>query len=273
MKLAELQTEFRHWLVASSGAVESRLDARARPGLAVYQNNYRSQLVGCLQVTYPLLRRWIGDEAFLRAAITHIDSRPPCAWTLDAYGVDFGETLQAMFPHNPDVHELAWIEWALSESFVAADAKPTFAHELHNVDWDNARLRLHPSLRLHTATTNAEAIWSALQEGTESPESEMLDASAGLIAWRRGFTSRLKIIDIEEYAALQSLRDDDRFASLCEALIEHLGEEAGIAKAGGLLADWLAAGIVIGVDSRAALDQLSPDGERPPPIQVVSLPH
>jgi hypothetical protein len=44
---------------------------------------------------------------------------------------------------------------------------------------------------------------------------------------------------------LLSLRDDGRFDVLCDALVEHLGEDAGVAKAGELLADWLAAGLVV----------------------------
>jgi hypothetical protein len=248
MKLAELQSEFHHWLVASSDALETCLDALAKPGLTIYQNNYRTQLVNCLQVSFPQLRTWLGDEAFLEAAIAHIDRRPPHAWTLDAYGADFGDTLQAMFPHNPDIHELAWIEWALSESFVAADADLLPNDELWKVDWNTARLRLAPSLRHHAATTNVMAIWSALQDGAELPESAMLEAPGGLIVWRRDFTSRLQAIDAVGYAALLALQEDHHFDHLCEVMVEHLGEEAGVAKAGALLADWLTAGIVVGVE-------------------------
>jgi hypothetical protein len=203
-------------------------------------------LVGCLQLSFPQLRAWLGHENFMDAAINHIDRHPPHAWTLDAYGIDFEQTLQERFPHNPDIHELAWIEWALSESFVAADAINMSSEALQAVDWDTARLCLHPSLRLRTGTTNAETIWSALQDGAEPPESEMLQTPGALIVWRHEFTSRLKWIDTVEYAALLSLRDDDRFTSLCDALVEHLGEEDGIAMAGKLLADWLSAGIVAG---------------------------
>lgn len=248
MKLAELQRDFQHWLVASSGALEMRLADRAKPGLVIYQNNYRTQLVNCLQVSFPQLRAWLGDEVFLEAAITHIDSRPPHAWTLDAYGADFGDTLRAMYPHNPDIHELAWIEWTLSESFVAADAAPMPTGELGTIDWGTARLRLNPSLRHHAATTNVTAIWSALQDGTELPDSTMLEVPSGLIVWRPDFTSRLQTIDAEGYAALLSLYDDNHFEHLCETLVRQLGEESGIAKAGALLADWLAAGIVTGVE-------------------------
>ncbi len=249
MKLAQFQQEFRHWLVTAEGTLEKRLDAHSEAGLAIYQNNYRSQLITCLKVSYPLVLTWLGEEVFIQLAIAHIDSRPPHAWTLDAYGADFGETLRTMLPHNPDVHELAWIEWSLSESFVAPDAGVIANDELLKIDWDIASLQLSPSLRQHAASTNAHAIWSALQDGAEVLEGEMLDAPGGLLVWRREFTSRVRFIDAVEHAALLSMRDDGRFTALCDALVEQLGEDEGVARAGALLADWLAAGIVVGVDA------------------------
>jgi hypothetical protein len=67
------------------------------------------------------------------------------------------------------------------------------------------------------------------------------------VVWRTGFTSRLKRVDAVAYAALCSLRDDDRFAALCDTLVQRLGEEDGVAKAGQLLAEWIGAGIVTAV--------------------------
>lgn len=241
MNLIDMQRDLRAWLVNSTN------DGPASVGLTVYQNNYRAQLVGCLQASFPQLQAWLGEELFLKAAITHIDSHPPHAWTLDAYGIDFGVTLKSMFPHNPDVHELAWIEWALSESFVALDSPQVSSETWQGVDWDTARLSLSPSLRQCAVSTNANDIWSALEGGAAAPESEMLEAPGGLIVWRSGFTCRIKAIDSVERAALLSLRDNPRFSALCEALVEHLGEEAGVAKAGAFLADWIAGGVVVGV--------------------------
>lgn len=249
MNLIDIQRGLRAWLVSSATGTQAHLGASAAAGLTVYQNNYRTQLVGCLQTSFPQLRAWLGDELFLKAAIAHIDSHPPHAWTLDAYGVDFGDTLKSIFPHNPDVHELAWIEWALSESFVAADAPHVSGETWHEVDWDRARLTLSPSLRQCPMSTNANDIWSALEDGVAAPESEMLEVPGGLIVWRSGFTCRIRSIDSVEHAALLSLRDDARFGALCDAMVEHLGEEAGIAKAGAFLADWIAGGIVVGVRS------------------------
>jgi hypothetical protein len=253
MKLADLQRDFRDWLTGGSMEASMHFGPQARRGLEVYQNNYRSQLVGVLQTSYPHLLTWLGSERFLQAAAIHIDSHPPQSWTLDAYGDDFADTLRAMLPHNPDAHELAWIEWSLAQSFVAADAGALAGEELANVDWETARLQLAPSLRQHRATTNAAALWGALDQGDAVPESEMLPSPCGLITWRQGYRCRLKQIDAIEHTALLLLHDDDRFSALCDALVEHLGEEAGVARGGQLLAEWMAAGIVTGIISTRSM--------------------
>ncbi|CDG85942.1 HvfC/BufC N-terminal domain-containing protein [Janthinobacterium agaricidamnosum] len=255
MTLAQLQRDFQSFLVSASADAAQRLsvnsgscpDCGASPGLAVYQNNYRAQLVGCLEASFPQVRGWIGADAFLAAAIEHIDTHPPHSWTLDAYAVDFHRTLNAHFPDNPDVHELAWIEQALAEAFVAPDAAPLALDALAAVDWDSVRLRLAPSLASHAATTNAEQIWSALWQQEAVPESAMLEQPGGLLVWRRGYQSCLKQVDLLEYQALLQLRQDGSFAALCDWLVERLGDEAGIARAGALLAGWLAGELITGI--------------------------
>ena len=243
MKLAELQRGMRAWLVGAAPDAGA-----ASAGLAVYQNNYRAQLMGCLELSFPQLRSWIGEHAFLRAAVTHIDSHPPHAWTLDAYAAGFGATLAEVFPDNPDVHELVWIEHALAEAFVAPDAAPLTVAALATVDWDTARLQLTPSLLTRAATTNADSVWSALHSGAAVPEGEMLAEPAGLVVWRRGFTSCLRQVDDIEYAALLHLQGNGSFAALCDMLAARLGEADGIGKAGSLLAAWLANELITGVD-------------------------
>ena len=246
MNLAELQHTFSNWLVNASDE-SAQLLGNHTAGLAVYQNNYRAQLVGCLEQAFPNLRRWVGEEAFLAASITHIDSHPPHAWTLDAYPEGFYATLKDVFPHNPDVHELAWIESALNEAFVASDAQPLATQTLAELDWETAVLRLTPSLRCHGLTTNAEAIWSALWQEMAAPEAVMLEQAGGLLVWRRQFTSRLRQVDALELEALQQVHADGSFSGLCELLVERLGEEAGVMQAGEYLATWLGSELIVGV--------------------------
>lgn len=244
MNLAAIQAGFHGMLTAAAPAD----GVPAGVGRAVYQNNYRAQLVGCLQESYPQLRRFIGEEAFLHAAAVHIKRRPPYAWTLDAYADDFSATLHILFPDNPDLHELAWIELALGQAFVAPDAAPVAAAALAAIDWDRARLQLTPTLRLHSASTNAGDVWFALN-ANGAAESEMLPATGGLMVWRRGFVSCLRVLDPVEHAALLHLQRDGTFAGLCALLVERLGEEQGIISAGAMLADWLASELVTGVEN------------------------
>lgn len=247
--LADMQRSFSDWLMHAHDDNQQRLGLGSSRGLTAYQNNYRTQLVHCLKASYPQLLAWLGEKVFLEAAVQHVDRHPPSSWTLDAYGENFCDTLRSRYPHNPDLFELAWIEWSLSEAFVAPDATSMTLDQLADIDWDSARLHLSPSFRQHSATTNAAAIWSALQEGNEPPEAEMLDAPAGLVVWRREFLCQIRPIDAIEHAALRTLRDDGRFSRLCDALVEQLGHEQGVERAGSLLANWLVSGIVVAVKS------------------------
>jgi hypothetical protein len=253
MRLIELQSGFRRWLTSGSTEADARLADGQRAGLEVYQNNYRSQLVGCLEQSYPQLRTWLGDGVFLHAAKTHIDRQAPHAWTLDAYGEEFGATLRVLFPNNPDLQELAWIEWALATAFVARDAQPIDAAALAAIDWDSARLTFTPSLQVAPLTTNAADIWWAMNDQAGRPEGQMLAAPGGVIAWRRGHVSCLRTLDALELRALQQVRADGSFTNLCDTLVAELGENDGVAKAGALLGDWISSDMICGLDDEGVL--------------------
>lgn len=239
MNLAQMQRDFQSWLVTASSDAASRLGNGSSAGLNVYQNNYRVQLIDCLEAGYPHVRTWLGEEAFLAAAVAHIDGNPPHAWSLDAYGDNFDATLISLYRDNPDLRELARIELALARAFVAPDGEVLNADALAQIDGDTATLRLAPSLELLRATTNAAEIWSALQRGEALPESVMLAEPAGVVVWRKEYTVFLDTADALEYAALLQLQSDGSFARLCGMLVERLGEEEGIAKAGALLVSWI----------------------------------
>jgi hypothetical protein len=249
MSLRDMQRDFRLWLLSGSPDAAARLPGAHGAGLAVYQNNYRAQLVGCLRASYPLLHARMGEAAFLQAAVRHINTHPPHDWTLDAYALEFGATLASLFPDNPDLHELAWIELALGAAFVALDAAPVTPALLATLDWEHALLTLAPSLRIAPAATNAAAVWQALSDGEPAPEAEMLAEPGMLVVWRSGYLSCLRATDAIEGAALAALGDEGSFAAMCALLAERLGEDAGIARAGALLADWIGAGLITGAAS------------------------
>jgi hypothetical protein len=247
MTLIEFQRDMCGWLVREDADAVARFGQRAAPGLRVYQNNYRAQLVACLEESFAQTRAWIGGEAFHRAVVAHIDRVPPSSWTLDAYPRDFPATLVSLYPGDPEVGELAWIDLALGEAFVAADAAVLTASDLVDTDWDRAILHLTASVALGELTTNATAIWSALANGEVPPAVEPLPEPGAILVWRDDHAARFRAIDQQERSALLAVLSGLRFSGLCAAMVEAFGEEAGVARVGQLLGQWLADGMITGV--------------------------
>lgn len=250
MSLLALQRDLRAWLVREDGDAAARLGHRAMPGLRVYQNNYRAQLVACLEDGFERTRDWIGGDAFHHAVIVHIDRLPPSSWTLDAYARDFPATLALLYPGDPEVAELAWLDMALAEAFVAPDAVALTADDGVGVDWDRAILRITPTLDLGDLATNATAIWTAMAVGETPPAVVLLPEPGAILVWREGEVSRFRAIDQLEHQALLSIRSGLPFASLCAAMVDALGEQAGIARAGQMLGEWLRDGMIVGIEEQ-----------------------
>ena len=250
MTLAAVQRDFESWLRTGDDDVAARFGDRAQPGLLVYQNNYRAQLVACLTDIFERVQSWLGETAFLAAVAKHVDQTPPTRWTLDAYSLDFPATLSGLYADDPEVAELAWLDWALSDAFVGADAPPLSPERLTEIDWDQAVIQLTPTLRLGPATTNAAAIWSALSADTMPPGAELLPHPAQLLVWRQDHVSCFRTIETAEMRAIQQVQAGASFASICATLIAEQGETDGIATASGLLGQWLRDGLVTEVSVR-----------------------
>ncbi|KRB86307.1 hypothetical protein ASE00_06195 [Sphingomonas sp. Root710] len=252
MSLLALQRDFRAWIAEEARDAADRIGPGAQPGLDVYQNNYRASLVACLSETFERVRLWLGQERFLAAAAAHIDVTPPHAWTLDAYATGFPETLDLLFVDAPEVVELGWLDLALSEAFVGPDADSLDPATLGAIDWDNAVLRLVPTLTMRSFGTNAAAIWSALSAEEMPPPVEAISEPALLLVWRREFTSCYRTAEPGEYLALDLAARGATFGRICARLIEAHGEEEGVAMAGAALGRWIADGILVGVETGTA---------------------
>ena len=247
MSLYALQRDMRAWLVGEDELAARRMGTAAAPGLRVYQNNYRAQLVACLEESFAPTRDWIGGAAFHEAVVAHIDRVPPSSWTLDAYPRDFPATLAMLYPDDAEVAELAWIDCALGEAFVGIDAAALTADDVVSVDWDHAVLHFTATVDLSDLTTNATAIWAALAEGETPPAVEPLAETGAILVWRQGQVAQFRAIDGHERQALLSARAGLSFADFCAAMVEAQGEDAGIARAGALLGQWLRDGMIVGV--------------------------
>ena len=137
MTLLALQSQFRDWLKIGSEEQADLFPMAVRSGLDIYQNNYRAQLATCLEESFPVTLAWLGGEAFHVAVVAHVEAVPPSSWTLDLYPRDFPATVRNLYPDDPEITDLAVLELALGEAFVALDTPP-LAADLGSVDWDVA---------------------------------------------------------------------------------------------------------------------------------------
>lgn len=243
MSLLALQRDFQRHLIDAGDGIEAWIGEPAS-GLAIYHNAYRAQLIDCLAETYPKTHAWLGGEAFLSAMRDHIEVTPPGGWTLGAYGADFAATLALSYPNDPEVAELATLEWLLARAFEAADACAMPANVIAAIDWDDALISFIPTVAMIPATTNAGAIWSALTAGDVPPEAATLPDAGVMLVWRQGFSPCFRTIDMDEHDAVLSTMRGSTFADLCTMLVEAHGEAHGLALAGQMLAQWFADGLV-----------------------------
>lgn len=249
MGLRSIQRDFASWLVAEDRGAAKRLPLANARGLQVYLNNYRAQLMNCLQETYPHTLSWIGEEAFLSSAAEHVDNVPPHSWTLDEYARGFPATLVKRYPADREVFELSCLELALTDAFVAADAVPLEVDRFSQIAWEEAELRLVPSAKFQTLSTNAPAIWSALDGHSLPPAAEVASAPSRLVVWRQGWTCCFQQLDANERVLLPLLEDGVRFETMCQELVALHGIDDGVQLAGELLARWARAGLLLDIDA------------------------
>lgn len=244
MSLHELQRRF----IASLRDGLPPADGASPAGMAVHANNYRGQLADALRDTYEKTHLWLGDEAFDNAVDPYIDAHMPRSWTLDTYGDAFAEHLDAMYPDDGEVAELAWLDATLRRAFSGADAEPIDAAVLAHADWDRAGFCFVPTLTFRHVRTNVVALWRALDDGGTPPAVVVSAEKGGVRVWRRGLTTHFASMTALECDALDLALGGATFAEVCTLLVHRLGEDAAQDRAGELLRDWLADGLVVALE-------------------------
>jgi len=243
MNLAALQHAMGGYLVDAPENNFAKM-MRHSPGLGVYRNNYRGSLLACLRDTYEKCWAWLGDEGFDAAASAYIDQCAPTSWTLDAYGHDFDQALHLLYPNDPEIAELAWLEWAMRRAFDGPDAVPVDATHIANVDWERVSFSMIPTLKLSNTMSNAAAIWSALDADEAPPAAQLLSVPAALCVWRQGLSPCFRTLNTPEVHLLDMAIGGMSFGSMCQQLAEDCGSEVASALAGTALGQWLRDGLI-----------------------------
>jgi hypothetical protein len=250
MSLLAIQRQFHAGLLDTGTESTCAASSRFERGFGIYRNAYRARLVACLRESYERVWSWIGDEAFDRAAIHHLICHPPHSWTLDDAGAGFADTLAELLPGEPEVAELANLEWQMQLAFKSGDEQPiTSARftELTNgfgeAEWENMRLRMSESAALQPLATNCAEIWQTIDRAEPWTGKIALEKAATILIWRQDLQPRFRVVPCLEADALALALGNATFEEICAAG----GRPDAVPEIGGMLGRWIVDGLVIGM--------------------------
>jgi hypothetical protein len=260
--LAELQDAFLACLHNDDAPLPPGLDATRAAGMAVYRNGYRARLLDVLADIYARTARLVGAEAFHQAAAHHLIAHPPSTWTIDRAGEGFADTCAELFAHDPDVAELAWLEWAMQSAFTAADEAPLthadFAAATAGfaaADWERLVLEPIAGTALRPVVHDVAQLWRSLAQDADQPIVERLETAQWLLVWREGEEAVFALLPDHEGEALNAALHGASFGDICTRLAARLDPEAAATAAGTILNHWLELGLIASI--RTSLQQVS----------------
>ena len=259
--LAQRQADFFRAILDENAPLPPGWGNSQAAGMAVYRGNYRSAVMGALASTYERVASYVGEKAFRQASINHVIANPPSGWTIDDVGRGFDLTCASYFKDNPEVAELAWLEWAMLELATAPDCEPldaeAFAAEsadFGDEDWGELRLAFQPRANSRIVGHDLIAMWQALSDGAQERPQLRLGTDKGCIAWREGDRPTFLLFEADETRAFQAMQKGAAYGEIISIL---LGEDAepdaeaiqqAAMRAGGLLGQWLQEGLITAIN-------------------------
>ena len=236
LPLAAVQRHFADQVLADAlppGTSDGPVTGR----LPIYHHAYRARLADVLADTYAKTFLYMGSDSFDVHARAFAVAHPPHTRSLNRYGEGLVEALRTQYPDNPELHELAQLDWDLRTRFDGADVPVLDLDSAQaSGDWTTRTDMLHPSALLRTVTTNVVSLWNAIHTDDEVPEAVLLPAPAALLVWRKGFQPHFRTLDATEAALVRHLHIGLSVHDACTALLEQ-GLWEGDAAA---LSQWLA---------------------------------
>lgn len=252
------QGHFLACLLDDSAPLPAGWDAKRAAGMTVYRNAYRNRLIEVLRNTYERTARLVGDDAFVQAAAHHLIKHPPTSWTIDWAGHGFAETCSELFANDPDVGEVAWLEWAMHCAFTAADRTPMtlrdFASASANFDadqWDGLSLQLTPGTALRQVTFDIAGLWTELAGSQQAPNVNKLDEPKWLLVWRDGELPVFGLISPTEGRALADIQRGTAFGEACARALDDIEASQAAAAAGAMLRNWIEIGLIETISFRS----------------------
>jgi uncharacterized protein (UPF0276 family) len=214
--------------------------------LSIYHHAYRARLAEVLADSFEKTVLYMGSDSFTRHAREFAVQQPPLTRSLGQYGAALPAYLGTLYPHNPELRELAQLDWDLRSRFDCADA-PALDAIAAAADTGQSWLVhapvLHPSLVLREITSNVVQLWKSIDEDLEVPAPAYRKMPMALLVWRKDLQPHFKTVEGLQAVWLRRLLAG---ASLSQACGEFEGtpQMPEITVFGQWLAEWLEDGLL-----------------------------
>jgi uncharacterized protein (UPF0276 family) len=183
----------------------------AHERMGIYHRAYRLRLCEVLRDSFAKTSAYMG-ELFDQHASEFAVAQPPALRNLGRYGASLPAFLQQTYPDNPELAELAQLDWDLRSRFDGTDVLAATLDALQPNDEGNIPCLtmsspLHPSVVLRNSQSNAIKLWRAIDDDTEVPEVQLDDSGAGLVVWRWDLQPHFMRLDAAQYRFMQALAE------------------------------------------------------------------
>lgn len=192
--LSQIQDEFQRYLLDADRTIERRVVGTDRvpvdTRLAIYGGGYGARLTEALQASYPVLAQLLGEPDFEELAAAYIRMHPSQFASIRYYGDELAEFLndEPGYAAIPVLAELARWEWAMTETFDAADAQVVPLSAMGDISpqvWSDLHFEWHPSVRRLELAWNVPQIWKALSGDAGRLEPSLSAEPEQWLLWRR----------------------------------------------------------------------------------------
>ncbi len=258
--LTEIQTRFLATMISAAAdtirrnALLELLDGDGRSisrRIQAYRRNVFANLCTALTLSYPLIRKIVGERFFVGAIQCYVQTHPSLSGDLNDYGGDFADFLSDYrdAQEMPYLADLARLEWQMQTLMLSADPSPPSEKPFEALAttppacYDQLVFHVNPARARMNSIWPLFDIWRVNQPGYDGDMRVDFTQSNQLLIWRQDAEMQIAQLDAADAALLDALVADQDLATAAEAALA-IRPDFDL---GAALQRWIAVGLVSGV--------------------------
>jgi hypothetical protein len=248
--LEKLQREVFERITGTGPTPEGLEDWRLHIYAGMYEARTHDALIEDLGHTAQLI-----GAAFPGVVKQYVAEVPSTHHSLARLGHGFSKWLREHpgLQFRADLADLAELEWARSEAFVAQDVAPESPESVQQMGphrFTSAWMQFVPSFRMLELKYDVLPVWKALED--KAPVPEPVEKTTWVVVWRKGHEVFHVAIADDEAQAVKAAQAGENVGQICERFAGR-GDDAAHA-AFQALGSWLNEGMIGAIRERAPVD-------------------